>query len=82
MLEKRKTQSENFIKDQGSGLHSSLPVNNEDLTLTFTEKWYQKRWCRDKDGQVEVVLPCKTRCDCVTDTHAIEFDFANQLTGP
>ncbi len=22
-----------------------------------------------------MVLPDKTRCDCVTDTHAIEFDF-------
>ena len=26
-------------------------------------------------GQVEVMLPDGTRCDCVTDTHAIEFDF-------
>jgi hypothetical protein len=26
---------------------------------------------------MEVVLPDKTRCDCVTDTHAIEFDFGN-----
>jgi len=24
---------------------------------------------------VEVALPDGTRCDCVTDTHAIEFDF-------
>jgi hypothetical protein len=42
------------------------------------EKWYQKRWCRkqgEQGGQVEVVLPDQTRCDCVTDTHAIEFDF-------
>jgi hypothetical protein len=28
-------------------------------------------------GQVEVVLPDGTRCDCVTDTHAIEFDFGD-----
>jgi hypothetical protein len=28
-------------------------------------------------GQVEVVFPDGTRCDCVTDTHAIEFDFGN-----
>jgi hypothetical protein len=28
-------------------------------------------------GQVEVVLPDGTRCDCVTDTHAIEFDLGN-----
>ena len=27
---------------------------------------------------MEVVLPDKTRCDCVTTTHAIEFDFANK----
>jgi len=39
------------------------------------EKWYQERWCREQGGQVEVILPGKTRCDCVTDTHAIEFDF-------
>jgi hypothetical protein len=24
-----------------------------------------------------VVLPGGTRCDCVTDTHAIEFDFGD-----
>ena len=41
------------------------------------EKWYQERWCREQGGQIEVVLPDKTRCDCVTDTHAIEFDFGN-----
>jgi hypothetical protein len=39
------------------------------------EKWYQERWCREQGGQIEVVLPDRTRCDCVTDTHAIEFDF-------
>jgi hypothetical protein len=25
-----------------------------------------------------VVLPGGTRCDCLTDTHAIEFDFGNK----
>lgn len=42
------------------------------------EKWYQNRWCSEKQGRVEVVLPDKTRCDCLTDTHAIEFDFASK----
>jgi hypothetical protein len=28
-------------------------------------------------GRVEVVLPDGTRCDCVTETHAIEFDFGD-----
>jgi hypothetical protein len=41
------------------------------------EKWYQERWCREQGGRIEVVLPDKTRCDCVTDTHAIEFDFGS-----
>ena len=44
------------------------------------EKWYQERWCREQGGQIEVVLPDRTRCDCVTDTHAIEFDFGNKWT--
>jgi hypothetical protein len=41
------------------------------------EKWYQIQWCEANQGQVEVVLPDGTRCDCVTETHAIEFDFGN-----
>jgi hypothetical protein len=41
------------------------------------EKWYQEEWCEARKGQVEVVLPDGTRCDCLTATHAIEFDFAD-----
>jgi len=41
------------------------------------EKWYQEKWCEAQKGRVEVVLSDGTRCDCVTDTHAIEFDFGN-----
>ena len=44
------------------------------------ERWYQERWCRkqgEQGGQIEVVFSDGTRCDCVTDTHAIEFDFGN-----
>ena len=44
------------------------------------ERWYQKEWCEAHSGQVEVVLPDGTRCDCVTDTHAIEFDFGSKWT--
>jgi hypothetical protein len=39
------------------------------------EKWYQQGWCEAQKGQVEVVLPDDTRRDCVTEGHAIEFDF-------
>ena len=42
------------------------------------EKWYQEQWCKAHKGQVEVVLPDSTRCDCLTDTHAIEFEFGNK----
>jgi hypothetical protein len=42
------------------------------------EKWYQQRWCDAHNGEMEVVLPDNTRCDCVTATHAIEFDFGEK----
>lgn len=41
------------------------------------EKWYQEQWCNGR-GQVEYVLPDKTRCDCLTATHAVEFDFGKK----
>lgn len=40
------------------------------------EKYYQNKWCAEQGGQTEVVLEDKTRVDCLTDTHAIEVDFA------
>ena len=65
--------------------------NNMILILPFTllmascsipeninEKWYQQRWCEQKDGQVEVILKDKTRCDCLTDDYAIEVDFSRK----
>ena len=42
-----------------------------------SEKAYQIEWCQGK-GQTEYVLPDRTRCDCLTDTHAIEFDFGKK----
>lgn len=39
----------------------------------YTEKHYVDKWCV---GEKEVTLSDKTRCDCVTKEHAIEFDFA------
>ncbi|BDU38713.1 hypothetical protein [Vibrio nigripulchritudo] len=42
-------------------------------------KWheadYVDHYCK---GEIEHVLPDRTRIDCLTDTHAIEFDFANK----
>lgn len=42
------------------------------------ERWYQDKWCANNHGQAEVVLGDKTRCDCVTATHAVEFDFGKK----
>jgi len=39
------------------------------------EKYYQEKWCSENKGQAEVVLPDKTRADCITSTHAVEHDF-------
>ena len=39
------------------------------------EKYYQSQWCSERNGKIEKVLPDRTRCDCLTETHAIEFDF-------
>lgn len=45
---------------------------------SFNEKDYQTGWCGLNNGKTEVVLPDKTRVDCVTKTHAVEFDFAKK----
>lgn len=38
------------------------------------ESVYRDKWCREHNGKIEVTLPDRTRCDCLTDTHATEFD--------
>ena len=42
------------------------------------EKGYQEIWCDDAGGRTEVSMPDGTRCDCLTETHAIEFDFGRK----
>ncbi len=42
------------------------------------EKWYQEQWCQEHNGKMEVQMKDSTRCDCVTETHAIEMDFADK----
>ncbi|GAB2507309.1 hypothetical protein [Microbulbifer agarilyticus] len=37
---------------------------------------YQLPWCDAAGGVAEYVLPDRTRVDCLTATHAVEFDFA------
>ena len=40
------------------------------------EKEYQNKWCARVGGVTEYRLEDGTRVDCLTETHAIEFDFA------
>ena len=46
-----------------------------DASARKKEKDYQAEWCNGV-GRIEVVLADRTRVDCLTETHAIEFDFA------
>ena len=43
-----------------------------------TEKHYVAAWCNARQGKTEVRLKDGTRVDCLTDTYAIEFDFAKK----
>lgn len=44
----------------------------------YPEKDYQNKWCAEHGGITEYRLSDKTRVDCLTETHAIEFDFAKK----
>lgn len=44
----------------------------------YLEQDYQNYWCNKNHGVTEYKLQDFTRVDCLTDTQAIEFDFANK----
>ncbi len=48
-------------------------------THLFLEKDYQQAWCRMHNGITEYRLPDKSRVDCLTNTHVIEFDFVKKV---
>ena len=43
-----------------------------------SEEAYQYAWCSAHNGVMEYQNKDFTRVDCLTDTHAVEFDFANK----
>ncbi len=47
------------------------------LAIAKYESEYVREWC-DGKGVIEFILPDRTRVDCLTTTHAIEFDFAKK----
>jgi len=42
------------------------------------EKWYQTQWCQENNGNMEVIFPNRTRCDCLTTDYAVEVEFADK----
>ena len=50
-------------------LLSFLPLEAE------TEAYYQKIFAKAVGGKQEVTLADKTRCDVLTETHAVEVEF-------
>lgn len=45
---------------------------------TYSESFYQEQYAKKLGGRIEVAMPDGTRCDILTDTHAIEVDFADK----
>ena len=54
---------------------TSFPSPSVEARRLHLEKEYQSVWCLAQGGKMEVTQADKTRVDCLTDTHAIEFDF-------
>ncbi|MCY4473444.1 MAG: hypothetical protein OXC07_11605 [Kistimonas sp.] len=44
------------------------------------EAWYQQVWCDGIGGRTEAELDSGQRVDCLTETYAIEMDFAHKWT--
>ena len=55
-----------------------LLISFQVMARENVEKYYQDMWCTLDVGETEYILPDKARVDCLTDTHAIEFDFADK----
>ena len=51
------------------------------VTISYaknTENFFQHQWCLKEGGQTEYTLPDSTRIDCLTESHAVEVDFAQK----
>ena len=61
-----------FIISLLSGIYSTS------VFAAPSESWYQDVWCLGKGGEVEHRLDDGRRIDCLTQTHAIEVEFARK----
>ena len=55
-----------------------LICTNVNAKHLHPEKYYQNLWCKEQKGVSEFKLLDNTRIDCLTSTHAVEFDFASK----
>jgi len=60
------------------GLLFSGCVSNHTSVSHKKEKYYQEKFCEKLDGEMEVVLPDRTRVDCLSDEYAVEVDFGRK----
>ena len=56
-------------------IFSEKTLASDYANYTYKEKDYQHIWCKQNNGIEEYENPDCTRVDCLTQTHAIEFDF-------
>lgn len=54
------------------------PLADSKAGRRHAETYYQERWCAEQGGVLEFVVESGARCDCLTTTHAVEFDFADK----
>ena len=61
-----------------SAFEYSYSGNFKYVKHCHSESSYQHEWCSIHKGMEEFENRDKTRVDCLTDTHAVEFDFAEK----
>ncbi len=60
--------------NQGAAPHPSFPSSSK----PYLESFYQEQNGKKLGGKTEVNMPDGTRCDILTDTHAIEVNYADE----
>jgi len=60
--------------NQGTTPRTSVPS----APRLYSESFYQELYAKKLGGRTEVAMSDGTRCDILTDTHAIEVDFADK----
>ena len=76
-----KANGEYHFHGGGSQTNSNSSLQDSFRSKTDTKKneaYYQNKWGKAQGGQIEVTMTDGTRCDIVTETHAIEVDWGSK----